>query len=209
MTFPNACNGIKKIYKAELIALATEAFLLISSFGLIVSGGDILGKLGIFALAGVFTVIAMLAAFIINLIGIHAAAADEPLFRLVMICTFTFIGATLLSGVFKAGSFLAIFFSFAGNVFSAIISLLIIQGIIRLSERLESLIMAGQGRRIQRLVGFTGILGVIAKLIADIVKSKNGYTAAGLVAVAASMVSIVSAVLYLGYLKRAKVMLES
>ena len=82
MTFPNAYNGIKKVFTAQIMSLISAGCIVFGSLlalgsGVALSVTGVAGG-GFFIIAGA---VLSLLALIFNLIGLYTAAKDEPSFN--------------------------------------------------------------------------------------------------------------------------------
>ena len=208
MTFPNAFSGVRKIFLAELLMIAAEVFTIISAILMIIGSrnASVLG--GAVIVFGVVFLVAAICSFILNLIGISAAMRDEPSFKSALIFTLVGLGASFVSGFFAQGSFGKSFFELVQSIANIIVTLMIIQGIMNLADRLGNAGMAERGKRIMMLILAVQVGAMVARLVSEIFRSNGGLIVAGAILIIAGIAAIVGYFLYLGYLKRAKEMLE-
>lgn len=210
MTFPNAYDGVKKIYLAEILTLIAEVLLLISTVGILAAAQTDEATVGMVSLIfGTISIVALFVAFILNLMGITRAMKDEPSFKLALIFTIVSIVTSGVSAVLAEGSLVSDILEIVSNASSIIITLLIIQGIANLALKLRDLNMAEQGKKLMLMILTVQVLSVAAKMIAAIFESKGGLMTSGIIALVASVIAIVGYVIYLIYLSRAKKMLAS
>ena len=212
MRFPNAYKGIKKIFTAEILGL-------IGSIGLIATAvlamlaleerSDALliatGACAVFA--GVF----MLISYILNIVGLSQASHDDDSFRSAFyISIFGIVFSVLsafLGNVFRDNVFVTRSLNIIPDLINLFIMVMVIVGIRTLSRRMGDPVMEGKGENIIRLLFVMGIVILAARFILIIFTT----TFAGALAVSmvcfAGILSVITYILYLIYLAKAKKML--
>ena len=217
MQFPNALEGVKKIYKAEILELISGIIALVAAILMLVGvagaqadaagaalGGIVGGGILLIAVA-VLSIIA----FIMGIVGVKKAMPDEENFKNAFYVMIVGIIAGLVIGLAKAGGIL----SDAGETVSSICSFLaqyfIISAIIVLAQRLGDAKMETKGVNTRKMLMFVWVLRIIFQVIDIFVgKSDTVDVASGVLALIAAVIGIVAYVMYLGLLKKARVMLE-
>ena len=113
MKFPNAYNGVKKIFTAEILSLIGTISLIIAAILVLATGAmvetgaadaavnETMGMAAGFAIFGLVGSILMLVAFIMNLVGILSARKDEGLFNTALAFTIIGIVAAVLTSLFS------------------------------------------------------------------------------------------------------------
>lgn len=216
MRFPNAQKGVSRIYTAEILMLITSVLAIVAGIIMIgaasVQGAD--ADSGVMAIAGgslvvvLISGIVMIVAFILNLMGITSAMKDEPSFRMAMIFTLVGIGASVLSSALTSQQTVSNIFSWVSNLAKIIVTLTIIQGICNLAVRFRDSDMIDRGKRLMYILLSVQVLAFIASVIADIFQTSGGLATAGVIAIISAVIDIVAYFMYLGYLSRAKKMLN-
>ena len=217
MQFPNALEGVKKIYKAEIIALIGAILGVIASILILVgaaAGTDsaVVGVLGGGVLLIVMAVL-LIIAFIMNIGGLNKAKLDEENFKNALYAVLVGIVASALLGLAKEGSTL----KDLGNTVSSICSFLstwyVCTAIISLAGRLGNSEMGEQGLKARKMLMTVWIIGIVLDVLVIIFGLLGASTGlAVLVSVlglAAAVVEIIAYILYLKLLSKARVMLEA
>ena len=213
MRFPNAYKGVGQIYKAQILMLITSILMIVSGIILIAaaqnSGDGALAAAGGSIAIVLISSILMIVAFILSLLGISSAMKDEPSFRTAMICTGIGIAASVLSSIFSSNGTVSDIFNWISNVASICVTLLIIQGICVLANKLRKPEMVDKGRRLAYMLLAVRVLALVASIVSAIFeKSSGGLIAAGVILIISAIIDIVSYFMYLSYLSQAKKMLE-
>ncbi|MBR0087191.1 MAG: hypothetical protein IJL98_05575 [Lachnospiraceae bacterium] len=215
MKFPNAYEGVKKIYTAEILGLIGTALALLALFfGLIfVTAADTKADTAAFASLGGFAIFALagsilgIIAFIMNIVGINRAKLDEDEFTKALMYVILGILASVISAVFSKN----VIINGIADTFSKVCDLLatvfIIYGIISLSNRLNNPQMAEFGRKNLVLIVAVTLLSVILDIVSTIFQGKGMQNVYAVLGILAGIASIVQYIIYLTLLSRAKKML--
>ena len=217
MNYENAGKGISKIFTGEIISLIGTVTLMIT------------GILSVFALAmeetgekpetlfittGVFAIVSivlMLTAYIINLVGIGQAAKDEASFRSAFYAAIFGIVFSVLSGFLgnasEGNSFAQRIISIIPDLINLIMMICIVSGILRISAEMHNSEMMGRGETILRIVFTVTIISFVVRVVGGLIQSYAGmYVMAAIVAFS-GILTVVNYFLYLSYLSKAKKML--
>ena len=217
MNYENAGKGISKIFTGEIISLIGTVTLMIT------------GILSVFALAmeetgeqpetlfittGVFAIVSivlMLTAYIINLVGIGQAAKDEASFRSAFYAAIFGIVFSVLSGFLgnasEGNSFAQRVISIIPDLINLIMMICIVSGILRISAEMHNSEMVGKGETILRIVFTVTIISFVVRVVGGLIQSYAGmYVMAAIVAFS-GILTVVNYFLYLSYLSKAKKML--
>lgn len=217
MRFPNAYNGVKKIYTAEILAVIAAAALLIVAllgFGLkdidvenidAAQAGSVGGILILTLAAGVISIVSL----IMMIVGLNQAKLDEPAFRTALILSvvslvLAVVGTFIESSNEVAGSFISI----ATSVLSLASTIFIVKGIINLAEQLTRGDMVERGNTLIKIIIGVNIIGIVTGLIGAIIKVEENSTIALILSLVSTIASIAALVIYLVYLSHAKKMLQ-
>ena len=212
MQFPNALEGVKKIYKAEILALISAAvgvvaviIMLIGAIG--ESAGGVAGGAVLLIAVAVLAVIS----FILNLVGLNKAKLDDDNFKTAFIITIVGIIASVVLGAAKEGSFLSTIGESASDICSFLVTWFVCTGIISLADKLGDSEMNARGTKARSYLMVTWVITIVLSIIGNILESSES----GAVAVIALILSLVGAVLevvvyilYLKLLSKARGMLE-
>ena len=209
MTFPNAFDGVKKIYLAEILTLIGTGLSLITSvLGIAGESSDSLMLAAlVFLLIGVGL---SLAAEILNIVGVNRASKDEAAFRKALYAIFAGIVANVLISAASENQVLVHLGDFIETVSEFLASYFICTGIINLADKLEDAAVSAKGKKVRTLLmGIFATSAVLSLLSAIFYTSETLMNLAGVVALISSVFAIVAYFMYLGLLKKAKVMLAA
>ena len=212
--FTNAYEGVKKIYKAEILALIASVLLLIGSIisatgiraGEATSSGE-----GLLIGGGLLVIVAavlMIIAEIMNIIGVNRASKDESAFKNALIALLFGIAANILVSAFSNNPTVSSIGKTLANVTEILASYYICTGIINLADRLGDKDVSARGQKIRSvLMGIwvaSAVLNVLSTLFGT---DETMQTVIGVTAIIGGIISIVAYFLYIGLLGRAKNML--
>lgn len=215
MTFPNAYQGVKKIFLAQILALISVAALLITSFAALgtigaAAGGSDAGAvagLGITAIFGIGYLVLALLAFIFQIIGISKASKDEPAFKIALYLIIAGIAVSIIGGFMAEGSVIKSIFTVATDVINLAITVYVIQGIRNLAVKLGNTEMDNKGNNIFKIIIAVYVCIFIARIVSMISGGTATSVIAAVFAIIAAVLSIIQYVIYLIYLNKAKAML--
>ena len=212
--FPNAYEGVKKIYKAEIMALIASVLLLIGSIisatGLQAGESTASGE-GLLVGGGLLVIVAavlMIIAAIMNIIGVNRASKDEAAFKNALIALLFGIAANILTSAFSNNPTISSIGKTLANVTEILASYYICTGIINLADRLSDSDVSARGKKIRSiLMGIwvaSAVLNVLTTLFGT---SEAMQVVVGIIAIIGGIISIVAYFLYIGLLGKAKDML--
>ena len=209
MQFPNAFNGVKKIYTAEILGLIGAACAIITAIMAIVgAAGESLGAIAVAGVFGVASAVLMIISFILNIVGVGRAAKDEPAFKTALYALIIGIIASIVLGAFQSSSFISSLGSTVSKVMEFVASYFICTGIINLADKLNDASVSAKGQRVRSLLVIVWIISAVVGLISGIVNSGAVSVIGGILGIVAAILAIVAYIMYLGLLSKAKKMLE-
>ena len=217
MTFPNALEGVKKIYKAEILELIAGILGLISAILLLVgvagaeadAAGAALGGLVGGGVIMIAVAVLSIIAFIMGIVGVKKAMPDEENFKNAFYVLIVGIIASAVIGVAKSGSFLGD----AGQTVSSICSFLaqyfITTALIVLAQKLGDGEMAAKGDSTRKALMVVWVIKILLEIV-DIFVGRNEIvdTASAVLALISAIVGIIAYIMYLRLLSKARFMLE-
>ena len=217
MTYPNAANGVKKLFTAQILFLissiagviaavitaATSVSKVVNAVGsqdLEAGVSSVFGGLVAAGSIGIVYVVIMIVALIIQIIGLAKAGKDENMIKLAFILTLVELLVKIISAVatFSAPTLSSVL-SLAASVLQIVVSILIILGISKLAISLGNERIAKSGKVLIAIVLITQILSAIISFIIA-----RALVAAGVMAVIAVVLSIIGYIMYIVFLGRAK-----
>ena len=219
MRFPNAFEGVKKIFTAEILSLIARVCVLVAAIGGLAAvgavavadsvDGDSVITVGLAGagLAGIFGVAAgviAIIAFILQIVGINKAKADEPAFKTAMIFILVAIAASGVGSIFSGNETLQSIAQIVTDVAGLCVTLYIIQGIKSLADRLNNGAVSAKGNQIFLLIAVMYGVVLLANLIGLFAPMISGV-----LAIVAAVVGIVQYFFFLSYLSQAKKMLAA
>ncbi|MBR3403470.1 MAG: hypothetical protein IKG67_14660 [Parasporobacterium sp.] len=219
MKFPNAYQGVKKIFTAEILSLIGAACMIIFAVfgvvalaGMATASGDtaLTGGIGlaVFGLAGgILSLIGLL----FLMIGTKRAAQDEPIFNqayMYILCSLILTLASLIiSSIWLYGTWDNMSTTVA-NILAMIATIFIINGVQNLAKQLNRPDMVATGNTYMILLIVVYAVQIIVRII-PVFFGANAATSrvVGILSLAAEIVSLIVYILYLVFLGKAKKML--
>ena len=214
MTYPNAANGVGKLFTAQILLIIAAILGAVSAvvsaavtinnmgnadnLGAFVSTG-LTGLLAVGIIALAFLVIYIIA-FIIQLIGLAKAGKDENMIKIAFILTLvnlllTIVAAVLSSSAPTASSVLRL----AVTVIQVLINVLTIMGISNLAGSLGNEKIVRSGKVLIVIVLITQILGAVLNFVAQ-----KALAVAGVMALISLVLMLIGYIMYLIFLSRSK-----
>ena len=212
--FDNAYEGIKKIFKAEILALIAAILILagsiLSATG-IQAGKDTASGNGLLVGGGLIVIIAallMIIASILNIIGVNRAAKDESAFKNALVALLIGIAANILVSAFSGDATVSSIGKTISNVTEIMASYFICTGIINLADRLNDSAGSASGKKVRSiLMGIWTASAVLNILTILFGTNETMQAVIGITAIVAVVISIVAYFLYICLLGKAKSML--
>lgn len=214
MKFQNAEKGIKKIFTAEILGLISSiGFIVMAVLGYLAIGNQADSLYIATAICGVATGILMLIGYILNIVGIVNASKDEESFKTSLYIAifgivFSFVSG-FLGNAFADNAYLSRILGAIPDVVNLLIMIYIVMGIRNISKLLGNPVMEGKGQNIMRIVFIMAMIIFAARSLSELVNTNVSETIAVAMVVFAGILNIVTYVLYLSYLAKAKKMLAA
>ena len=218
MRYPNADKGIKKIYLAEVLGILAAVLAIVLVFMVAarnvnanMSGEEIAQAIetakigGPVVVFGIFMMLLVLAAYILNLIGISNAAKDEDGFKralwvLLASMAFGIVAAILESSNAKVANWLKV----PSTLFELVVIIYVLEGIGNLARNLGKRDIADLSAQCKTWMMCALMLSAVAEIFVALGTTGTALnTASG---VAAALLEIVAYVFYLRVLNRARLM---
>ena len=215
MKFPNAFNGVKKIWLAELLMLlaAVIGIILIvvvaansTLEGEVVKVNEEAVKTPA-AILGITTALIALIAFVLNLIGLINARKDDAAFRIALLVTLLGIVASAISAIWSSNQGLVKWMDTANTIFSLLASYYVLTGIANLADQYPDSATKALALKSRTLLEGTFCATAIFKFIINIFKIQDGSTIYTILSIVALLLELVSYILYLRALSKGKKML--
>ena len=220
MRFPNALDGVRKIYKAEIIALLSAVLAAVAALLLLIGAGSALASAAGGAVTGLvgggvlMIAVAVLAiiAFIMNIVGLNKAKPDEDNFKYALYAVIIGIIASLMLGFAKSGSFLSGLGDTLNQICNFLCTWYVCTAIINLAKSLQDAGMEQKGVNARRLLLTAWCFTIVLNVLGTILKNSSSIAigvVSGIILLAAAVVRIIAYILYLKLLSNARTMLEA
>ena len=209
MQFPNALEGVKKIYKAEIIALIGAILGFVAALLSLVGAQS--GSLGGLAGAGILIIamsVLFIIAFIMNIVGLNKAKPDEENFKNALYMVFAGIVLSIVVGATKDGTLIHTLGESLSNICNLLVNYLVATALLNLANRLGDDVVAKKAASVRTLLTIVWVIALVLNVMGDVLTSKAGIIAVVL-ALIASVVEIIAYIVYLGLLSKARGMLEA
>lgn len=214
MNFPNAADGVKKIFASEIMTLFAAIFSLITAlmtFTAVVAAlnnrvmGGIAAGSGV-AIFGFASLILFVAGYITNFIGIKKVSADEEDFKKAFYALVIGLVAVIISVLLSENKMLSSACDIINNVAQLFVTVYVIQGIRNIAVKIGDSEVDSKGGDIFKVILCIYTLIFLSKAISIFFPTSTGTVLSVVLVIMAGFLSIVQYVLYLSYLSRAKKM---
>lgn len=209
MQFPNALEGVKKIYKAEIIALIGGIVGFVAAILALVGAKS--GSVGGLA-GGGFLIIAasvlFIIAFIMNIVGLNKAKPDEENFKNALYMVLVGIVLSIVVGATKEGTLIHTLGESLSNICNLLVNYLVATALLNLANRLGDAAVAQKAKTVRTLLTIVWIIALVLQVIGNTFTAKAG-TIAFILVLIASVIEIIAYIIYLVLLSKARRMLEA
>ena len=209
MQFPNALEGVKKIYKAEIIALIGGIVGFVAAILALVGAKS--GSVGGLA-GGGFLIIAasvlFIIAFIMNIVGLNKAKPDEENFKNALYMVLAGIVLSIVVGATKEGTLIHTLGESLSNICNLLVNYLVATALLNLANRLGDAAVAQKAKTVRTLLTVVWIIALVLQVIGNTFTAKAGTIAFVLTMIAAA-VEIIAYIVYLMLLSKSRRMLEA
>lgn len=217
MNYENVRKGVSKIFTGEIIGLfATVALMVTAVLSVLALAVNESGKSAntLFVTVGILAIVSivlMLVAYIINLVGVGQAAKDEASFRSAFYIAIFGIVFSVLSGFLgnaSEGNFFAQgLISMIPELINLIMMVCIVSGILNIFATLHNSEMVGKGETILRIVFTIAMISIVVRAFSGLIQSYVGTYIVMAVLAFSGILSVINYFLYLSYLSKVKKML--
>ncbi len=211
MKYPNAANGINKIFMSEVIALAASIVVLVCSVigVLCFEDPDLEILVGVLVIIVLFALGFFVLAYILQIVGIMRASKDEPAFKVSVISIIAAMILTVLEGVFYGNHFASFFVEIAGDVAQFFLVHYIIHGIMHIADHLERPDMIKKGKIIFRVIYIAIAFEIIVRIFEIIFGKEVGEQLSMPFGIVAEILKVAEYVMFLTYVGKANKMMKS
>ncbi len=221
MKFPNASQGVKKLFTSEILNIIAGFLLFIGAIGAAIAAvgamsaanqdsltdGQAAALLGGGAITAVFMfggLVISIIAYIMMIVGLNNARKDDSNFNTAFIFVFVSLILSVISS-FIPGVFGQILSSIS-QLATMFITVYIILGIRSLAIQLGNQQVENKGKTILYIIAVVYILAFIAKLVSTFTTA-SAAVVSGVLAVIVIVLDIIAYIIFLTYLAQAKKML--
>ena len=213
MQFPNALEGVKKVYQAEILFVISGALAVVAAI-LALAGGA--AGVGIGVAVGVVLLFSVpvlgIISFIMNIVGMNKAKKDDPAFRNALYATVIGIAASVLLGISgrETESILSIVGDTLTNVCLFLSTFFTCSALIRLAKALGNSGMMEKGEKARSVLTTVYIACIgLSAVSAVFVKARNAAVITSVILLDSAVLRFVAYVIYLRFLGKARTMLEA
>ena len=217
MIYPNAHNGVKKIFTSEIFSIIAAVCLIIGAIFLVIAAGAAsegsaagTAGFGIPGLVFLFAAVVLdILCIIFLLIGLKRAGHDEDSFNSGFVFAIIMLVVTVIGGCLTtvADGMISNIATVVSSLLGIFVIFSVTQGVSNLATALGREDLVNQGKTVNTLYLVFIILSMIANLISVFIKSDNIWS--GILALIAAIVSLVAYIIYLVFLGKARNMLEN
>lgn len=222
MTFPNALKGVRNMHRAAVLTIVSSVLLAASAAAVALFlafkqdvdtnvGGGVLAIVAM--LAGLGSIVVLVVATIIEIVGYEQAGKDERLFKLAVFCSIVgfilSVSSTLLLNETGPRGWLSTGLAMGKDVMTLLEFWFTITALMRLAEKYGREDMLARGRTILKVLLSINILSLFILLANEFFMSNlfNSYFAL-VCTVATLALTVVEFVLFIRYLSTAVRMLQ-
>ena len=221
MTFPNAANGIKKLFIAEVLGLISAITIACSvifskpvvSDGTVVDVAATDGGLTVAAILISVGGIIAIVAYILQLVGIAKASRDEEAFKgalyLILFTILFAIAGAALAYAFPNSNLLSNLGTVVTNLLEILTTFMIIGGIGMLGAKLNDGLLQEKAAGLLKIIVTVIVLKFIANVVVLLFKENIAEVVVTILGVMILILTLVQYILYLSLLASAKNTLES
>lgn len=215
--FPNAYDGIKKIYLGEILSLIAiviggiAGVAAVIGYKLTEAGAEEVGASAAFVGGGIVVIIAGILAivsFILNILGISKASIDEPYFKKAMTWLVISLIGSVIVGMTTEGTAANLAADFIHQAGQLMVTFYVIDGVNSLANKLGRTDLAAKGMKLKNMIVGVYAIGLVLTLISGFMSNSDTMTViAGVLGVVALIIMVIAYVVYLKLLFGAKQML--
>ena len=218
MKFPNAFNGVKRLFTAEILEIiaivvgAIAAIAGVFAYGADQTGHqDVAGNAALVAvIVGVVAGIVLLAAAIISFLGLNDAAKDEPEFKNAVTAVIVSFALAIVGSILpESAKGISSILDSASTVISVYVTYTVIKGISNLSSKLNNRDMVERGVRLVKYIIIAAVLGIVAELVQSLWIKDPKANLNVILSIAVMAFGLFRGIAYIVYLSKAKKMLQN
>lgn len=225
MKFPNAYQGVKKVFSSKILDIIAAVCIFIAGIAAVVAAaGTQAEDFGVAALAaggGLLVAVIFLTASVVltiiseilKLVGLKKASADESKFNSAFVMAIFVLIITVVSAILSTINGGRNFFDDLATGIAGILNIAMMiyvsQGITSLAEQLGNEKIAGTGRTVVTLYSVILLIGILVRTASGfMILDPNLAIASGILMIISAILSAIAYVIYVIFLGRAKKMLS-
>lgn len=165
--------------------------------------------------AGVGTVILFSAAAVIalisaimSLVGIINASKDEGAFKAALIAILVYAIAAIVAAIFSQNSTVQTICQIVQKLMDIVVTVFVIKGVSNLAVKVGNSNVAQQGNRLMAIIVIIYLLSLVASILVVVFGGMFASVTAGIIAIAALVLSVIGYIVYLSLLSKGKKMLS-
>lgn len=212
--YPNAANGVKKIFIAEILTLVSVVLGIaarVVDMILTNATGVDEGTNVVVTILGVGMGVIALFSFFLSIVGVNEASRDESAFKYASFAIIAAIILTLANGFFNINNndLVRDIIQIVSDLASMIVTLFIIVGIRNLAMSLHDAKMEKKGGTLLNIVFIFSAIVILIRCSALFIKSDTTVIVIilSLCMIVAAILAVIKYILYLSYLAKANKML--
>ena len=222
MNYPNARKGFKKLFASEILQLlalilTTTSTVLIVLMTYFAENGDNLqtGLTGIgLVVSSIVSTILFITAMILNMVGVVQSSKDEPSFKVVIYVIIVGIAAAIAITVCdilitEGNMALSNFLQVVSDMVNAITTILIIQGISNIAERIDEKTVLKRGNFLFHLIICIALASIFMKAVVMCIPKNVAVEAEVILMLISEVLVIFQYFVYLSFLGKASKMLNN
>ena len=212
MTFPNAYNGVKKLFTAEILGLISGVCTLIAAIGVILLAAGKSGGMIVSVIFAVAVLVLAIIAYIMMLIGLKRAGRDENRFNQAFIVAIAVLVLSVVSSIFTSagigGGIPSAVMDCVKKVGDVVIAIFVINGIQNLAAQLGDNLIIKKGTTLLVILAIVNGIAALISLVTAFIGGTFVSTAAAVLALISGILSLIYYILFIVYLGKAKKMLQ-
>ena len=210
MELNSAKKGVGMIYIGEILSLCAVILAAVSSIVIAMSatnGGTTAiteGGLAGIGLIAILTVVAVIIAFIFQVIGVSRASKEEPEFKKAMAFLIGGLVVAFVAGFFGNSEVVKDIAGMLGNFCNLMVTIYIIQGCSYLAKKVGDEHVEKMASSTVKIITALYVVSILLGLVTAFISSREMVVVAGILAIVIAVVSVIAYILFLKVLSQTK-----
>ena len=202
MKYPNAANGVRKIFISEIIALSASVItVIVAVFAeAYIEDSRMSIEFGVISIIMLLIIAIYIAAYILQIVGIVRAGRDEPAFKVSLYSIIAELIITVLSGFFYQNEAANMILGIAGDVAQFFLVHYIIHGIMHIADHMGKPEMTQKGKRIFIVIYTAIAFEIVVRIFEIIYGHERGESLSLPFGIVANVLKTVENILFLIYI---------